>query len=292
MALFSERYGYIKPSDVIIRERITPEIQNAICSCFDRSSCFKFYDKRQSSLEKMVWTRFLNKREGEFRHNTQYVISYLTNPNEWYKKLDLIEFSIKHLYRHMERGQCYDIFDGNDIIDVDDIYYNNNIDNFVDDLNSEFKRLNFAYRIINKEIVEITAEEEIVAIENALENSVDNIRIHLNKALDLYAKKPIGDYGNSIKESISAVEAASRNITGENVLNFKKLEEKDIIISPVLRQAFEKLYGYTNDKSTGIRHALMEDTNTPQAEEALFMLVSCSAFINYLNKKIEKNKPV
>jgi hypothetical protein len=30
MALFSERYGYTKPSDVIIRERITPEIQNAI----------------------------------------------------------------------------------------------------------------------------------------------------------------------------------------------------------------------------------------------------------------------
>lgn len=28
MALFSERYGYTKPSDMIIREQITPEIQN------------------------------------------------------------------------------------------------------------------------------------------------------------------------------------------------------------------------------------------------------------------------
>ena len=36
MALFSERYGYVNVSDVIIREKITPEIQNAICSCFDR----------------------------------------------------------------------------------------------------------------------------------------------------------------------------------------------------------------------------------------------------------------
>ena len=36
MALFSERYGYVKVSDVIIRERITPEIQNAICTCFDK----------------------------------------------------------------------------------------------------------------------------------------------------------------------------------------------------------------------------------------------------------------
>ena len=36
MALFSERYGYKKISDVIIREKITPEIKNAICSCFDK----------------------------------------------------------------------------------------------------------------------------------------------------------------------------------------------------------------------------------------------------------------
>ena len=36
MALFSERYGYTKASDVIIREQITPAIQNAICTCFDK----------------------------------------------------------------------------------------------------------------------------------------------------------------------------------------------------------------------------------------------------------------
>ena len=30
MGLFSERYGYTKPSDVIIREQITPEIESAI----------------------------------------------------------------------------------------------------------------------------------------------------------------------------------------------------------------------------------------------------------------------
>lgn len=35
MELFSERYGYIKPSDIIIRERITPDIQNAIQNCIN-----------------------------------------------------------------------------------------------------------------------------------------------------------------------------------------------------------------------------------------------------------------
>ena len=72
MALFSERYGYIKPSEVIIRERISPEIQNAICSCFDRlEAAFHEYEKstfnmehsHYENLEKFLWTDFLNKRE-------------------------------------------------------------------------------------------------------------------------------------------------------------------------------------------------------------------------------------
>lgn len=40
MSLFSERYGNTKPSEVIIRERITLAIQNAICSCFDELKDF------------------------------------------------------------------------------------------------------------------------------------------------------------------------------------------------------------------------------------------------------------
>ncbi|OAV67399.1 hypothetical protein Barb6XT_01497 [Bacteroidales bacterium Barb6XT] len=63
------------------------------------------------------------------------------------------------------------------------------------------------------------------------------------------------------------------------------MENKGITIPPVLRKSFEFLYGYTNDSSTGIRHALMDDSNVPDADEAIFMLVACSAFINYLTKK-------
>jgi len=151
-------------------------------------------------------------------------------------------------------------------------------------LNEEFIRLNFAYRIIDYKIVEVTSEEEIKAIETALKCG-NSIKTHLSNALGLLAIKPEGDYRNSIKESISAVEAYTREITGEKVLNLGKLEEAGITLPSTLRNAFNNLYGYTNDKTTGIRHALMDDTNAPSAEEAIFMLVSCSAFINYLEKK-------
>jgi len=43
------------------------------------------------------------------------------------------------------------------------------------------------------------------------------------------------------------------------------------------------MYNYTNNKGTGIRrHALMDDSHFPEQKEALFMLVYCSAFINYI----------
>ena len=64
MKLFSERYGYVKPSEVIIRKKITPEIQNAICSCYDRLQNDLFYakgsydDDSYIDLEKYLWTFF------------------------------------------------------------------------------------------------------------------------------------------------------------------------------------------------------------------------------------------
>ena len=267
MSLFSERYGYTKPSDVFIRERITPEIQNAICNCYD-----SLYNRIGQQVEIYLWKYFLNERQDAYNSYYDVAKKYIEEKKIfWYRKLDLIEFTIKYLYG---------------------IYsYQRMIDTFVENLNSEFKRLNFAYRIINKEIVEITSEEEINTIQNALSNSKDNIKMHLSKALELYAQRPIPDSQNSIKESISAVEAYCREKTGENTLgkSLKKLEDSGIIIPNNLRTAFEKLYVYTNDPAVGIRHALMENSDncTPTEEEAYFMLVSCSTFINYLQRKYD-----
>lgn len=278
MKLFSERYNYTRPSDVIIREQITPEIQNAICSCYDRlqdslPKTGTYYENPYVGVEKYLWTYFLNQREGNFRDGIRYhIVATLfleDEHNPWYRKLDLVEVTINYLYK-----------------------FNQHICNkFVKQLNHEFERLNFAYRVVGTEIVEITSKEEIAAVESAMHDSATNIRTHLNKALELYAQRPVGDYRNSIKESISAVEAYCREITDENTLGdaLKKLNSKGVLIPPMLKVAFEKLYAYTNQPDTGIRHALMDDesTYTPASEEALFMLVSCSSFINYLNKKLK-----
>lgn len=272
MSLFSERYGYTKPSEVIIRERITPAIQNAICSCFDYLEDFTKqdfgYNPKYDKINQRIWTYFLNQRKADFEYEKNIATEIIEAESlQWYKKLDLLEFVIKYLI-DSQHGFATD---------------------FIDLLNSEFERLNFAYRIVENKIVEITSEEEIKTIENAIEKSENNVAKHLSKALEQYALRPQGDYQNSIKESISAVEAYLREKTGELTLGkaLKKLEEANIIIPQMLKTAFEKLYAYTNQEETGIRHALMdrEGNYVPTEREAYFMLVSCSAFINYLQGK-------
>lgn len=267
---FSERYGCLKPSDVIIRESLTSEIENAICTCYDKLNySFGHYE----DLEEHLWINFLFQRMGDFYNlsggHKIVAVTFIQDKNvEWYRKLDLIEETLNFLFEKEQYAF---------------------IAQFVEELNDYFEKLNFGYRIVGGLVTEITSKQEIKSIETAINDSEDNVSMHLNKALQHYAHRPNPDYRNSIKEAISAVEAQNRNITGENTLNFNKLEEKGLKIPSVLRDAFLKLYGYTNDKSTGIRHSLMDDTPeyVPGAEEALYMLITCSAFINYLNSKLK-----
>ena len=59
------------------------------------------------------------------------------------------------------------------------------------------------------------------------------------------------------------------------------LEKNKIRIHPALKSSFNKLYGYTSD-GNGIRHSGNLGGENSTFAEAKFMLISCSAFINYL----------
>ena len=146
-----------------------------------------------------------------------------------------------------------------------------------------------AYRIVDKIVVPITNEGELGTIQSAKQTKYDSVNIHIEKALSLYADRKNPDYENSIKESISAVESLCCIITGQTGANstlgktIKKLKDKGIHIHPSMENAFSSLYGYTSDEN-GIRHGGIDFTNAP-SEDAKYMLISCSAFINYLIEK-------
>lgn len=280
---FSERYGYIKPIEVLKRGPLDKECLTALCNCYDHLDHWLNeydvdkhygYDESYTEMEETIWCFFMNQRRKDFYTGNGHRIAatfYLLSDNyEWYTKFDLIEFSIRILKIRNQEDKRYQ-----SIIKV-----------FISLINSAFQHLNYAYRVVDDLIVEITDQQEIAAIEEATKVS-SAVKTHLTEGLKHLSERPTPDYRNSIKESISAVEALCREITGETKLGpaLNALEKNGVVIPTYLKSGFEKLYVYTNDSRTGIRHAQMDDSEIPQYDEAKFMLVACSAFINYIQGK-------
>ena len=148
------------------------------------------------------------------------------------------------------------------------------------------------YRVVSGEIAPITDKSEIISIEEATNSPYQSVNQHIRKALALYANLKTPDYENSIKESISAVEAMCCIITGLSGANatlgkaIKQLNDRGIYIHKAMKNAFLSLYGYTSDEN-GIRHGGIDFHSAP-AEDAKYMLVSCSAFVGYLIEKWAK----
>ena len=154
-------------------------------------------------------------------------------------------------------------------------------------VNGVLEQENAGYRFVGTQLARITAEVEIQAIEETLSlgGPFDLASMHIQKALQLLSHRESPDYPNSINESISAVEAACRVVSGQPKATLGNALDKigDESAHPALRAAFDKLFGWTSDAS-GIRHAMTGDTSVAFAE-AQFMLVACSAFTNYLAGK-------
>lgn len=155
--------------------------------------------------------------------------------------------------------------------------------------NDFLKREMSAYRFVDGKLVEVNSKEEIEEIETAIKNSdkFNSVKTHLKTSLELLSDRKKPDYRNSIKESISAVESLAKIITKNEKTTLgqalKEIETKHNIPGS-LKTAFSALYGYTSDEG-GIRHSLLETGVNVDIEEARFMLIACSAFVNYLISK-------
>lgn len=166
-------------------------------------------------------------------------------------------------------------------------YYTNYRKSIYEVVNTILRREFIGYRFVDERLTPISDEFEVGEINQALESPYSSVYEHLSKANKLIADRNVPDYENSIKESISAVEALCEILTGitgkEASLGkmLKKLEENGVEIHSGLKAAFNSLYGYTSD-ANGIRHAGNIGGPSSTFEEAKFMLVSCSAFVNYL----------
>ncbi len=161
------------------------------------------------------------------------------------------------------------------------------LDALISTVNGAFEEEKSAFRFVDTTIVKIVDKTEISEIEESLERcaAIPGAQYHIKKALSLLSKRENPDYPNSIKESVSAVEAMCRIITGDEKASLGKAldilkKSSPIAIHGSLLEAWKKLYGYGSD-SDGIRHAAIDFSHADYAD-AKFMVVSCSAFVNHL----------
>ena len=285
---FSDRNG-IKPENVEIQlksldSRTRIQIQNTISKFFTviyGSENFYWNDNAQKFFKYVIGTIYAEPVDSSTKYNKDKIFDTINNTisnDDYDDVLTLIEALAQYWDRHLKKNAEYTYYSPYDGYCSDSIF-----DIFNDVLKKEY----VGYRFIDGVLSPISSEVEIDAISTALSCNFEPVNHHLSKANQLLADRANPDYENSIKESISAVEAMCAIITGasgkEATLGamLKKLEKDGITIHSGLKSAFNTLYGYTSD-ANGIRHA--GDIGGPSStfEEAKFMLVSCSAFVNYL----------
>src|ERR1700687_1165725 len=164
-------------------------------------------------------------------------------------------------------------------------------DRFRQYCNTILEREKAGYRFVGDRLAQITSDIEIAAIEEAQRSPIDSVAQHMRCSVALFADRNEPDYRNAMKEAISAIEALVRRHSGGDKGDLGRLLtrlEKEGVLHPALKAALGKLYGYSSDES-GIRHALI-DQPTVTFDDAKFMLVICSAFVNYAQAKLSAVK--
>jgi hypothetical protein len=156
-------------------------------------------------------------------------------------------------------------------------------------INAALEMSHSAYRIADElNVVPYGSQGEHKAVVQAFSDlaadEFNGARTHLRNASD---QLTAGNFGESVKESIHAVESVARILdpTSNTLDPALKRLGASVRIHPSLISGFGKLYGYTSDEE-GVRHALLTEPVSPVDEaEALYMFGSCAAFVSYLIHK-------
>jgi hypothetical protein len=278
MSIFSDRMGYTKPKIQIQVNSIDAELKNCLWNAFSElleKAPPSWGDNQSEEMNIFVVNSYENllKKPSDLlskSYNETYNVfrNYFFFEAKWFEIYNLLEFSANSFPNQRKAAI------------------------FIEKCNSLLEREVSGYRFVGKKIAPITSKQEIDEIEQATLSPFNLVNKHLETAIRLLSDKTAPDYRNSIKESISAIEAICKLIANDEkttlgyALNAIERDAK-ITLHPNLKNAFQSLYGYTND-ADGIRHALKDNKINADFDEAKFMLVTCSAFVNYLVSKANK----
>lgn len=285
MTDFSERFGYREPRTILqlsdMDQRLRNRIWTEICSVtFDHFRTFVSDDDFSKAVSRTIQSDFfglpsdeINAYSLKFREHIK--TKYMALP--WHEVYGFVEFLCDCNVGFSKKQGSIQVW----------ISPAGLLSRVAPILEQEKS----GYRFLGTKLIKISDKIEMEEIQqtSAADGMFSSVGEHIRTAANHYSNRETPDYRNSIKESISAVEAAAKILTNDQKATLgaalRKLEAS-FELHPALKTGFSNLYGWTSDEG-GIRHALMDKPNLSE-DDARYMLVSCSAFANYLMSKVDK----
>ena len=294
MALFSERLGFVKPKDVLQIECASEELRMSLYNVVRGVLGDYGHDSPSESVCKELWTLKWHRPIDTFpfySHEFYRELNKWVLDGEWYVCYDLLEF----VYDAMKDLGAFDPEPMSFAYGFNCGSPRPNLEKeFQDAVNELLEVESSGYRLINGQVSPITNEFEIGSLEESLDQDSDfaGARTHIEQALKLISKKPDPEYLGACRESIMAAESAAKKVAGCNdgtLSDAVKELQKTKGLHPALTDAWKKMFGYSSDEK-GMRHAGTEEPVIVDFAFAKYMLVTCSAFVNYLAEEFGQDE--
>ena len=272
---FSERQGYIAPAPMLVEQDLPEDLRNCIWNVLSDIYFSDIYGRiDEYSLTFNALSRCL--RHSFFKLPIDARSYNPANEQKFFRTL----------YFRLQFPEFYDFLEVMASDDIESIfreYGEGRQDQFVKQCNTVLEQEKTCFRFVSNLLTLITNEEEMAEVTKAA--ATDEAGSHIRNAIELYRDRISPDFRNSVKESVSAVEATYRRLTGRGHKDIGtaivEMERDGLHLPEALKKGFAAIYGWSSGKD-GIRHALMADARTVSDAEARLMLVMCSAYVNYL----------
>ena len=263
---FSQRIG-ARPPPRSGLEEASPELRTALWNVLHKPAFPSEDEHRERALAhaRALWNHlgWRTDQVPQLPHQMRESLATEWFSCRWHEFFDLIEFSARTLATSVApvRQQWFEM------------------------LNRILESKGCAYRFVAERLVPLTNSTEATEVVRGAESAIPDVSAHIREAAKLLPPNAGANPRNSIRESIAAVAAALRHLNGNPAASLSEglavFEGKHGPFHPSLRQGLAMLYAYTTDES-GACHALIDESGGVTGDDARFMLVTCSAFTNYL----------
>lgn len=266
MQSFGQRIGRRPISDVIQIDSIDDATRIALWNTI-HSVLKRLYDRGSTSgppLMQTMWAEVLKRPLDEYGWSyCEGAIKRILTREDWVDALEIVEGFAMALDTSLgkDHGAAYRAI-----------------------ANETLSKGLIGYRFVGAVLAQVDDDQSAAEIASAIASASDTARSHLERAASLLADRHNPQYVKVAGEAINAVEASVYSLTGKKTLGdgVKELGKRGLPVHPAIVKAWSSMYGYSSDAG-GIRHANIGGEEV-DAAMAVYLFVTCSAFINLLSK--------